>query len=88
LFSECKSIRGNGGAMYIDIDFTTQSKIELTETTFTNCESIESTPPSSTTPYGFGGAIFLTTEGKYDPQKNGEALKGALFDSNSASNLG
>jgi hypothetical protein len=33
-FSECKSIDGNGGAINIDIDFTTNSKFELNETTF------------------------------------------------------
>jgi hypothetical protein len=33
-FIECKSNIGNGGAIYIDIDFTTQSKFELIGTTF------------------------------------------------------
>ncbi|KAA6353921.1 MAG: hypothetical protein EZS28_050552, partial [Streblomastix strix] len=88
-FSECKSITGNGGAMYIDIDLTSQSKFELIDTTFQSCQSKNSTPPSSSTsPFGYGGAIFLTAKGQYDPLKNGKALKGALFDSNSALNGG
>ncbi|KAA6383160.1 MAG: hypothetical protein EZS28_021313, partial [Streblomastix strix] len=88
-FSECKSIAGNGGAMYIDIDLTSQSKFELIDTTFQSCQSKDSTPPSSSTsPFGFGGAIFITAQGQYDPLKNGKALKGALFDSNSALNGG
>jgi hypothetical protein len=50
--------------MYINIDFTTQSKFELVDTTFKSCESKDSTPPSSSTsPFGFGGAIFLTANG-------------------------
>jgi hypothetical protein len=63
-FLECNSIIGNGGALYINIDFTTQSKFELTGTTFSSCESLDSIPPSSSaSPFGFGGAIFLTAEG-------------------------
>ncbi|KAA6354180.1 MAG: hypothetical protein EZS28_050293, partial [Streblomastix strix] len=75
-FSECKSIAGNGGAMYIDIDLTSQSKFELIDTTCQSCQSKDSTPPSSSTsPFGFGGAIFITAQGQYDPLKNGKALK-------------
>jgi hypothetical protein len=65
--------------MYIDIDFATLGKIELKTTSFSNCESKDSTPPQLSPLYGFGGAIFLITKGEYIPDNNRDALKDVLF---------
>ncbi|KAA6385405.1 MAG: hypothetical protein EZS28_019068 [Streblomastix strix] len=86
LFFYCVCSRGNGGAIYIDVDFTTQFEFLVNDTLIKFCQA--KTDSTSTSPTGYGGGIFLTGYGDYDPQSNSLNFKGLNISSNSADNGG
>ncbi|KAA6361389.1 MAG: hypothetical protein EZS28_043084, partial [Streblomastix strix] len=66
-FYQCIVDKRNGGAIYIDIDFDSEFEFKINDATIQNCQAITNT--SSTFPTGYGGGIFLTGSGNYDPQR-------------------
>ncbi|KAA6365765.1 MAG: hypothetical protein EZS28_038708 [Streblomastix strix] len=88
-FINCTSQYGNGGGIYINIDFAVQSFVSIEDCILTNCSAIDSTPQSQNPNYkGFGGGIFLIVSDNYNPTSNGIDFHGAKFYSNSATNYG
>ncbi|KAA6386019.1 MAG: hypothetical protein EZS28_018454, partial [Streblomastix strix] len=81
-FSQCKATSGNGGAIYIDIDFDSEFEFKINDATIRECEAvadISEIPPtglSEIPPTGYGGGIFLTGTGDYDPLTERLNLKG------------
>ncbi|KAA6380362.1 MAG: hypothetical protein EZS28_024111, partial [Streblomastix strix] len=73
-FYKCIIDKGNGGAIYIDIDFTSQFLFNINDALIQECIAKESS--SSSSPTGYGGGIFLTGSGDYDPSTNRLDLKG------------
>ncbi|KAA6383936.1 MAG: hypothetical protein EZS28_020537 [Streblomastix strix] len=73
-FYQCIIDKGNGGAIYIDIDFTSQFLFNINDTLIQECNAKESS--SSSSPTGYGGGIFLTGNGDYDPSTNRLDLRG------------
>jgi hypothetical protein len=71
----------------VDIDYTTQSTFEIKDAVIHDCKAIADSanllPPS-----GFGGGIFLVTQGNYNPNLNVLDLSGMKFNHNTASNGG
>ncbi|KAA6377360.1 MAG: hypothetical protein EZS28_027113, partial [Streblomastix strix] len=63
-FIQCISNKGNGGALYIDINFNSLSEFKINDALIKDCQAIEDT--TSTPPTGYGGGIFLTGTGDYD----------------------
>ncbi|KAA6375702.1 MAG: hypothetical protein EZS28_028772, partial [Streblomastix strix] len=61
IFKDCNCTQpGNGGALYI-LQQTDSSKIFITESSFTNCQTL----PGSSNQYGWGGAIYINIS--YNP---------------------
>ncbi|KAA6364675.1 MAG: hypothetical protein EZS28_039798, partial [Streblomastix strix] len=73
-FYKCIIDKGNGGAIYIDIDFTSEFLFKINDTLIQECIAKENT--SSSSPTGYGGGIFLTGSGDYDPSSKRLDLKG------------
>ncbi|KAA6386082.1 MAG: hypothetical protein EZS28_018393 [Streblomastix strix] len=86
-FNDCVIESGNGGALYVDIDFTSEFEFNIKDTTFRCCKALKhssiAVPPS-----GFGRAIFLTGTVDYDSDSEQINLSGMKSDSNSADNGG
>ncbi|KAA6400992.1 MAG: hypothetical protein EZS28_003485 [Streblomastix strix] len=74
-FYRCICDKGNGGSIYIDIDFTSQFLFKINDGLIQECHAISDTsiviPPT-----GYGGGIFLTGNGDYDPSAQRLDLKG------------
>ncbi|KAA6396994.1 MAG: hypothetical protein EZS28_007480 [Streblomastix strix] len=85
-FYKCIIDNGNGGAIYIDIDFTSQFIFKINDTLIHECIAKENT--SSSSPTGYGGGIFLTGSGDYDPSTNRLDLKGMKIIKNKADQSG
>ncbi|KAA6390517.1 MAG: hypothetical protein EZS28_013955 [Streblomastix strix] len=85
-FYKCIIDKGNGGAIYIDIDFTSQFLFKIKDTLIQECISNENSISSS--PTGYGGGIFLTGSGDYDSSTNRLDLKGMKIFGNSADQSG
>ncbi|KAA6380918.1 MAG: hypothetical protein EZS28_023555, partial [Streblomastix strix] len=73
-FYKCIIDKGNGGAIYIDIDFSSEFLFKINDTLIQECIAKENT--SSSSPTGYGGGIFLTGNGDYDPSSKRLDLKG------------
>ncbi|KAA6361251.1 MAG: hypothetical protein EZS28_043222, partial [Streblomastix strix] len=56
-FTSCSSTGGNGGGIYIDIDFSTQSQISVQSTRFEYCQALN--PQISDINKGYGSGIFI-----------------------------
>ncbi|KAA6358400.1 MAG: hypothetical protein EZS28_046073, partial [Streblomastix strix] len=81
-FVQCINNDGNGGALYIDISFTPQSKFKIDNALIKECQAKADT--SSSHPTGYGGGIFLTGSGDYDILSNGLDFHGMNISDNSA----
>ncbi|KAA6388693.1 MAG: hypothetical protein EZS28_015780, partial [Streblomastix strix] len=57
-FTSCSSTCGNGGGIYIDIDFSTQSQILVQSTKFEFCQALN--PQISDINKGYGSGIFIS----------------------------
>ncbi|KAA6381789.1 MAG: hypothetical protein EZS28_022685 [Streblomastix strix] len=85
-FYKCICDNGNGGAIYIDIDFTSEFLFKISDTLIQECIAKENMSLSS--PTGYGGGIFLTGSGDYDPSTKRLDLKGMKIYNNSADKSG
>ncbi|KAA6398537.1 MAG: hypothetical protein EZS28_005937, partial [Streblomastix strix] len=57
-FTNCRSTNGNGGGIYVNIDFTIQSQISVQSTSFDSCQALN--PYISNIHRGFGSSIFIS----------------------------
>ncbi|KAA6380812.1 MAG: hypothetical protein EZS28_023661 [Streblomastix strix] len=73
-FSQCKATSGNGGGLYIDFDFDSEFEFKINDATIRECEA--KADPTKSYPTGYGGGIFLTGTGDYDPLTERLNLKG------------
>ncbi|KAA6393414.1 MAG: putative NEK protein kinase [Streblomastix strix] len=80
-------MNGNGGSLYIDMNFETQSNFEIKDATFHECQS-NSSSSSSVPPTGYGAAIFLTGNGNYNPSSQVINMHGMKLYNNQASQGG
>ncbi|KAA6394747.1 MAG: hypothetical protein EZS28_009723, partial [Streblomastix strix] len=63
-FLKCKS--GNGGAMYLNINFELQSSFQIKDILIQECQALINTESTIYSQSGFGGGIFITGTGDYD----------------------
>ncbi|KAA6387372.1 MAG: hypothetical protein EZS28_017102, partial [Streblomastix strix] len=85
-FYQCESY-GNGGGIYVQMDFTTQSQFVINGAIFKQCRSFSS-KISSNLKSGYGGGIFLTGTGDFNQQSELLDLRGMKIYQNSALNNG
>ncbi|KAA6356523.1 MAG: hypothetical protein EZS28_047950, partial [Streblomastix strix] len=78
---------GNGGAIYIEIDFTSQFEFKIIDALIQQCEA-KSNTSRDVPPTGYGGGIFLTGNGDYDISSKRLDLKGMKIYGNSADKAG
>ncbi|KAA6398361.1 MAG: hypothetical protein EZS28_006113 [Streblomastix strix] len=81
-FQKCLIDNGNGGAIYISIDFTSQFEFKINNALIQECEAKADT--IQTSPTGYGGGIFLTGSGDYYPSTQRLDLKGMKIFNNIA----
>ncbi|KAA6384424.1 MAG: hypothetical protein EZS28_020049, partial [Streblomastix strix] len=86
-FYKCIIDKGNGGAIYIDIDFTSQFEFKINNSIIQECET-KSDISKDLPPTGYGGGIFLTGSGDYDPSTLRLNLKGMKIYNNTADTSG
>ncbi|KAA6311070.1 MAG: hypothetical protein EZS28_056197, partial [Streblomastix strix] len=86
-FNDCVIESGNGGAIYVDIDYSKNFQFKIKDATFRHNKALKHNsveiPPS-----GYGGVIFLTGTGDYDVDSNQIDLSGMKSDSNIGDNGG
>ncbi|KAA6365323.1 MAG: hypothetical protein EZS28_039150, partial [Streblomastix strix] len=70
----CKSEGGNGGGIYIQIDFQYSHQFIMNDALIQECEA--KADPDKSYPTGYGGGMFLTGSGDYDPSTLRLDLKG------------
>ncbi|KAA6389633.1 MAG: hypothetical protein EZS28_014842 [Streblomastix strix] len=88
-FYKCKCNEGNGGGIYTLIDFVTQCKFIIKDTLIQGCKALNNTNSSLRYPEsGYGGGIFLTGSGDYDPSTNLIDLRGMKIYNNTADKYG
>ncbi|KAA6386594.1 MAG: hypothetical protein EZS28_017879, partial [Streblomastix strix] len=75
-FSECTSINGNGGGIYVNIDFSSESQILLQGSTFTLCQAFNSS--DNDIHKGYGSGIFASCI-NWDNINNGIDLSGIKY---------
>ncbi|KAA6309499.1 MAG: hypothetical protein EZS28_056499, partial [Streblomastix strix] len=63
-FIQCINNKGNGGAIYIDIDFNSLFQFKINDALIKDCQATADTTLDY--PTGYGGGIFLTGSGDYD----------------------
>ncbi|KAA6387066.1 MAG: putative AUR protein kinase [Streblomastix strix] len=85
-FYKCISNNGNGGAIYVDIDFASQFEFIINDATIQGCQV--KAKATLDYPTGYGGGIFLTGSGEYDPSTQSIDLKGMKIYNNVADNGG
>ncbi|KAA6382268.1 MAG: hypothetical protein EZS28_022206 [Streblomastix strix] len=76
----------NGGGIYVNIDFTAQFEFKVINSQIQNCQAKDD--DLQTKPTGFGGGIFVTGSGDYDPSTESLDLKGMKIFGNSADKAG
>ncbi|KAA6365142.1 MAG: hypothetical protein EZS28_039331, partial [Streblomastix strix] len=86
-FYKCIIDKGNGGAIYIDIDFDSEFEFKIANATIRECEA-KSDTSKDLPPTGYGGGIFLTGSGDYDPSTKRLDLSGMQILDNSAEKSG
>ncbi|KAA6368651.1 MAG: hypothetical protein EZS28_035822, partial [Streblomastix strix] len=86
-FNDCVIESGNGGALYVDIDYSKNFQFKIKDATFRHNKALKHNskdiPPS-----GYGGVIFLTGTGDYVVDSEQIDLSGMKSDSNLADNGG
>ncbi|KAA6336003.1 MAG: hypothetical protein EZS28_052914, partial [Streblomastix strix] len=85
--SQCKATLGNGGGIFVYINFASQFEFEIIDTIIEYCEA-KSDTSYDIPPTGYGGGIFLFGPGDYDPSSQRLDLKGMKIYNNSASSGG
>ncbi|KAA6367993.1 MAG: hypothetical protein EZS28_036480, partial [Streblomastix strix] len=62
---DCKCIKGNGGGIFVSIDFGNSSEFKMVNISALRCRAQADTT-KDVPPTGYGGGIFLTGYGDYD----------------------
>ncbi|KAA6378369.1 MAG: hypothetical protein EZS28_026105 [Streblomastix strix] len=83
-FRKCQS--SLGGGMYLDIDFTRNQQLVISNTIIIDCQAKDD--DLQTNPTGYGGGIFLTGNGDYDALTEGLDLSGIRISGNTADKAG
>ncbi|KAA6373084.1 MAG: hypothetical protein EZS28_031389, partial [Streblomastix strix] len=65
-FNKCICKEGNGGAMYLSINFELQSSFQLNDIIIQECKALINTESIIYSQSGFGGGIFIIGTGVYD----------------------
>ncbi|KAA6374622.1 MAG: hypothetical protein EZS28_029852 [Streblomastix strix] len=86
-FYKCIIDKGNGGAIYIEIDFASQFEFKINNSTIRECEA-KSDISKDVPPTGYGGGIFLTGSGDYDSSTKRLDFKGMKIYGNIADRSG
>ncbi|KAA6398520.1 MAG: hypothetical protein EZS28_005958 [Streblomastix strix] len=86
-FNDCVIESGNGGALYVDIDYSKNFQFKIKDATFRHNRALKHSS-KDVPPSGYGGVIFLTGTGDYDVESEQIDLGGMKSDSNSADNGG
>ncbi|KAA6398713.1 MAG: hypothetical protein EZS28_005759 [Streblomastix strix] len=84
-FNKCVS-QGCGGAIYANINYSLPFQFNISDTLIQQCTAKEDT--TSTSPTGYGGGIFLTGSGDYDPSTENLDFRGMNINGNVAENGG
>ncbi|KAA6379102.1 MAG: hypothetical protein EZS28_025370, partial [Streblomastix strix] len=84
-FIQCNG--GNGGGIYINIDFSTQSSFIIKDTIFQECRA-QNNNSQKYSQSGFGGGLFLGALGDYDPNSKLIDLHGMKIYNNTADKYG
>ncbi|KAA6398466.1 MAG: hypothetical protein EZS28_006004 [Streblomastix strix] len=87
-FIQCISNKGNGGALFIDIDFESEFEFKINDGLIKDCHALSEQSGSENSLSGYGGGIFLTGNGDYNAQSEKLDLHGMKILDNSASNSG
>ncbi|KAA6342173.1 MAG: hypothetical protein EZS28_052410, partial [Streblomastix strix] len=87
LFYKCITDKANGGAIYVDIDFTSEFEFKINSATVKECQ-IKIDTSKDLPPTGYGGGIFITGDGNYDPSTKRLDLSGMQILDNSAEKSG
>ncbi|KAA6388031.1 MAG: hypothetical protein EZS28_016442, partial [Streblomastix strix] len=82
-FYQCVSNGGNGGGIYININFETEFAFIINDSIFQECQTLTNSSLSYSKS-GFGGGIFLTGNGNYNPTSERIDLEGMKMYQNSA----
>ncbi|KAA6391750.1 MAG: hypothetical protein EZS28_012724 [Streblomastix strix] len=85
-FYQCKS-NGNGGGIYAIIDFVIQCKFLIKDAFFHECKALNNTSQYYSQS-GFGGCLFLTGSGDYNPGSKFIDLHGMRIYGNQADKNG
>ncbi|KAA6354184.1 MAG: hypothetical protein EZS28_050289, partial [Streblomastix strix] len=86
-FYKCITDKANGGAIYVDIDFTFEFEFKINSATVKECQ-IKIDTSKDLPPTGYGGGIFITGDGNYDPSTLRLDLSGMEILDNSAEKSG
>ncbi|KAA6376621.1 MAG: hypothetical protein EZS28_027851, partial [Streblomastix strix] len=86
-FTKCIVDKGNGGAIYIDIDFTSEFLFKIHEATIQECSVVADTT-KEIPPTGYGGGIFLTGTGDNNASLEKLDLHGMKIYNNTATKGG
>ncbi|KAA6400765.1 MAG: hypothetical protein EZS28_003705, partial [Streblomastix strix] len=63
---DCVCTKGNGGGIFVSIEFNTYSQLKMNEITVLRCKA-QSDTSNYFQPTGYGGGIFLAGYGDYNP---------------------
>ncbi|KAA6376633.1 MAG: hypothetical protein EZS28_027841, partial [Streblomastix strix] len=83
-FIQCQCNRGNGGGIFVEINFPSQSSFIIKDTLIQECKALN----SSFSQLGFGGGLFLGVNGDYDPSSKLIDLRGMKIYNNTADKYG
>ncbi|KAA6394043.1 MAG: hypothetical protein EZS28_010429 [Streblomastix strix] len=86
-FTKCIVDKGNGGAIYIETDFDPEFEFKINDALIQECKAIADTT-KDIPPTGYGGGIFITGTGDYNPSTEGLDLHGMNISGNTATKGG
>ncbi|KAA6370463.1 MAG: hypothetical protein EZS28_034010, partial [Streblomastix strix] len=86
-FIKCIVDKGNGGAIYADIDYSSQFQFKINDGLVQECQA-KSDPSKDVPPTGYGGGIYITGSGDYVVLSKGLDFKGLRINKNKADKAG
>ncbi|KAA6385271.1 MAG: hypothetical protein EZS28_019203 [Streblomastix strix] len=86
-FLKCVVDKGNGGAIYADIDYSSQFQFKINDGLIQECQA-KSDAFKDVPPTGYGGGIYITGSGDYVVLSKGLDFKGLRINKNKADKAG